>query len=162
NVTYVEPRSAEGGERTLLARAVATTPEPQRSIPLLRTSQVLTASPLTLPMETRPELNALAAEPALTAAPSLLTVETGPISYTGKSLIRVFMNKPDATPSTSTHDPHYVGRISALDSGARANEAGKEITHTFSILLLPGNRNFSAQLRSGLKSVTLVPMTPAR
>ena len=92
---------------------------------------------------------------------SLLVIETGPVTYTGKFTIKVFVNKPDADSSTSIHDPHYVGRIRALDSEGRINEIGKDISHTFSIIIPPDDSNFYKIVRPGEAfSVTLTAVGP--
>ena len=94
---------------------------------------------------------------------SLLIVETGAITYTEKFTVRVFVDKPDADRQTSLRDLHYVGRIQALDSASRANEAGQDATHVFSMLLLPSDPRFYDLVTPGAAfSVTLVPVGPGQ
>lgn len=93
---------------------------------------------------------------------TLLVIETGPITYTDQFTIKVFVNMPNATRRTGIHDPHYIGRIRALDSDDRANEAGRDVTHTFSLLIPRGDSNFYTLVRPGTPfSLTLVVVGPA-
>ena len=166
NVTYAEPESAGAGPEPMMAaarRAPQQRPVKQKAVTLEQKSEVLTGKPLTVTAAPQADANTmLRAEVGTTSHPlSLLIIETGPITYTGKFTVKVFVNKPDATRATSIHDPHYVGRIRSLDSEGRANEAGKDLTHTFSILIPPGDSNFYRQVRPGAPfSVTLVPVGP--
>jgi polyphenol oxidase len=168
NVTYLAPQ-LEGAAPSLmkvLSAQAAPAETPEQSVDLVQATGTLTVRPLTLagnpqPPAARRLLAQRAAGPA-GSSPSLLVIETGPIPYPGKFTVRVFLNKPDADATTSSHDPHYVGRIRALDSEARATEGAGNEVHTFSILIPGGTHNLYSQLQTaGPVSVTLVPLGPS-
>jgi hypothetical protein len=64
----------------------------------------------------------------------------------------VFVGKPDATPKTSTNDPHFAGYIAILPKYGGGQTQGIDISRDFDVsnLVLPGeSRGFQ---------VTLVPV----
>lgn len=165
NVTYAEPESPTPIMTPLLsaARNRAQRGTSGKTVTLVQKADILTTKPLTLKTELQAEAKTLlgAAGAATTHPLTLMIIETGPITYTEKFSVKVFVNKPDATRLTSIHDPHYIGRIRALDSEGRANEAGKDVTHTFSLLIPPDESNFYKLVRPGTPfSVTLVVVGP--
>jgi polyphenol oxidase len=166
NVTYLEPQSPPPAMSSLFS--ALQNPSPQRlreqTITLAQEVKTLTTNPVTLRVKPPPGATnlfstMLATEPHPL---SLLVIETGPVTYTGKFSVKVFVNKPDANSSTSIHDPHYVGSIRALDSDGRINENDKDLTHTFSILIPPGDSNFYKIVRPTEPfSVTLAALGPS-
>jgi polyphenol oxidase len=164
NVTYADPRAASVGTANLLAAARSAPPRPPaapQTMTLSSAANTLTPAPLTLsataPAEATPMLSAAAARRPL----SLLVIETGAIAHTEKFTIKVFIDKPDANSRTSTHDPHYIGRVRVLGSEGRGREQGADLTHTFSLIIPPGDSNFSRLVRPGATfSLTLVPVGP--
>jgi polyphenol oxidase len=166
NVTYAEPQSPVPMEMPLLtaARTTVRRQTNQKIVTLTQKPDTLTTKPLTLTTEIQADAKTLlgAASDAKTHPLTLLVIETGPITYTDKFTIKIFVNKPDATRLTGIHDPHYIGRIRALDSDDRAKEAGSDVTHTFSLLIPAGDSNFYRLVRPGTPfSVTLVVVGPA-
>jgi hypothetical protein len=131
-------------------------------VTLIQGSETLTTQPLTMSRAAPAELSSGLAETSFqTSSVSLLVIETGPIVYPGKFMIKVFINKPDANHATSTRDPHYAGRIRALDSEGRISESGTDATHTFLIMLPPAASSLFKQIRpSAPISVTFVPSGP--
>ena len=155
NVTYVAPQTTSVSFPTAPAR-----PGRTRAMSLSARANTLTALPLTIQAQANPQLRAMLATGAAgeERPVSLLVIETGAIPYTGKFTIHVFVDAPDADETTSTHDPHFVGSIRVLDSAARADEQGTNVTHTFSILILPTDDRFYSLVKPGTNfSVTLVP-----
>jgi len=164
NVRYREPQSPPAETAQLLSEVHAPQKQLQAKIvPLVREEKTITTTPLTLSVAPRVETQSFFS--SLTSKPnplSLLVIETGPVTYTGKFTVRVFVNMTNADANTSTHDPHYVGRIRALDSEARAQEAGKDFTHSFSIVIPPGQSNFYKLVKPGQAfSITLVALGPS-
>jgi polyphenol oxidase len=166
NVTYVEPASPSAETASLLFEAR----NPQQkaltanTIPLTQEANTLTTKPLTISVKPMAEVKSLFSTLTTKQARplSLLVIESGSVTYTGKFTLKVFVNKPDADVSTSIHDPHYIGSVRALDSEGRTNENGRDITHSFSILIPPGNSNFYKIVRPGEAfSVTLVAVGPS-
>jgi hypothetical protein len=162
NITYAEP-AAETLKQpvmlTLLQTVKRREPE-EKSETVVETGGTVTSRPLTLNAASKPATGALLTEAASAAAHplSVLEIETGPIAYTGKFAVEVFVNKPDANDKTSTNDPHYVGRLKALESEGRQDEAGKDVSHTFPIMLGRDNSNFYKLVRPGQSfTITLVP-----
>ena len=165
NVSYVEPQSlANKALFTMAAQASSMQSSATKTTVLVQAADTLVNRPLTMTGVSQPAATSLLAAGATDATRpvSLLVIETGPITYTGKFTIRVFVNKPDADRQTSTRDPHYVGRVRVLDSEARANEAGADARHTFSVMILPAQSNMYNQVKPGAQfSVTLVPIGPS-
>jgi hypothetical protein len=86
------------------------------------------------------------------AAPVILAIE----GVSGRPVhplrINVFVGKPDATPKTSTNDPHFAGYIAILPKYGGGQTQGIDISRDFDVsnLVLPGeSRGFQ---------VTLVPV----
>jgi polyphenol oxidase len=166
NVTYIEPQSPPAVMVSLFSALTSLSQQrlKEQTITLAQEVKTLTTKPLTLSIKPQGEATSLfSAMIATQPHPlSLLVIETGPVTYTGKFTIKVFVNKPDADSSTSIHDPHYVGRIRALDSEGRANESGKDISHTFSIIITPDDSNFYKIVRTGEAfSITLAALGPS-
>jgi len=86
------------------------------------------------------------------AAPVILTIE----GITGKPAhplrINVFVGRPDATPKTSTNDPHFVGYIAIAPKYGVEPARGIEISRGFDV----SNLDISGDAE-GLR-VTLVPV----
>jgi len=166
NVTYAEPKTPAPLEMPLLnaARSTVQRKTSQKIATLTEKPGTLTTRPLTLTTEIQAEARTLlgAASGATTHPLTLLVIETGPITYTDQFTVKIFVNLPNATRRTSIHDPHYIGRIRALDSDDRRSEAGADVTHTFSLLIPRGDSNFYRLVRPGTPfSLTLVVAGPA-
>ncbi len=132
----------------------------EQSEVIVSSPATLTAGPLVLESERKPAAHSLLIEGMNVGKGgiSLLEITTGPIPFTGKFLIRVFINAPDANARTSTRDPHYLGRIAGLDSEARRGETDSEITHTFQIILGESSGPFYKMARADESyKLTLVP-----
>jgi hypothetical protein len=86
------------------------------------------------------------------AAPVILTIE----GITGKPThplrINVFVGRPDATPKTSTNDPHFVGYIAIAPNYGADPARGIDISRGFDV----SNLEISGD-DEGLR-VTLVPV----
>jgi polyphenol oxidase len=166
NVTYLEPSSSPAAMASLSSALPGSSQQrlKEQTVTFTQEVRTLTMKPLTLSVRPQGEAtNLLSTMIAAQPRPlSLLVIETGPVTYTGKFTIKVFVNKPDADSSTSIHDPHYVGRVRALDSEGRVNEIGKDISHTFSIIIPPDDSNFYKIVRPGEAfSVTLAALGPS-
>lgn len=165
NVSYIEPQSPTPTMTSLLSTLSTAAQQrlKEQTVTLAQETRTLTTKPLTIGVRPQTEATALFGA-AIAREPqplSLLVIETGPISYAGKFSIKVFVNKDDANGSTSIHDPHYVGRIRALDSDGRVNERGKDISHSFSIIIPPGDSNFYKIVKPGEAfSLTLAAVGP--
>jgi polyphenol oxidase len=166
NVSYAEPQSPPAAVASFLSSMLQSPQEAprERTVTLAEGANTLTTKPLTVNVKAQPEVTGLLGA-MITEHPhplSLLVIETGPVTYTGKFSVKVFINKPDASGATSIHDPHYVGRIHALDSDGRSNEQGKDISHSFSIIIPPGDAGFYKLVKPGEAfSVTLAAVGPS-
>jgi len=163
NITYVEPQVSPAIAAFSPQSVAQATNE--RMMTLVQSTDTLTTKPLTVQGQPQPEVNKLLGifDENRTHPLSLLIVETGPIRYSDKFTIKVFVNKPDADRLTSIHDVHYVGSIRALDSASRIHETEKDITHFFSIMIAPSDSNFYNLVKPGESfSVTLVPVGPSQ
>ncbi len=166
NVNYIEPLSPPAATAPLLSALQTPLPHPlrEKTATLEQKANTLTTRPLTVSITPQAEITNLLSA-TITAQPhplSLLVIETGPITYTSKLTIKIFVNKPDANGSTSIHDSHYIGRIRALDSEGRVNEDGKDLSHSFSVIIPPGDSNFYKMVKPGEAfSVTLAAVGPS-
>jgi hypothetical protein len=131
----------------------------QKSETIIKGPSTLTAKPLTLTTDVKPTFKALF-EAGPEAKPNsfyVLEIRTGPISYTGRFSIKLFVNMPDANSKTSIKDPHYIGRIQALDSDGRSSE-GKDASHRFFVILGRDDSNFYKIVHPGENfKLTLIP-----
>jgi len=162
NVTYAEPASTAPKPPLMLTllQSVQRRAPAEKSETVVETGGTVTSKPLTLNAASSPATRTLFTEAVSAAAHplSVLEIETGPIAYSGKFAVEVFVNKPDANDKTSTNDPHYIGRLKALESEGRQDEAGKDVTHTFPVMLGRNDSNFYKLVRPGQSfTITLVP-----
>jgi polyphenol oxidase len=148
-VRYAPPQAPTPGARAFLAGAPRLPRRPPvgttetvipGSVTLTRGPQTLTAS------KPRPAVATLLSRGAAPEreVPSLLEFEVGPIEYSGRFTVRVFVNKPDATDATSVTDPHFVGLINALDShvSEQRGKGREEPSHKFRINVSRDVSNF--------------------
>jgi polyphenol oxidase len=162
NVTYVPPMSSTNAIKSFLAATQAVpeaAPKETREV-LISKPSTLSAQPLTITTEPKPGIKALLSVSVEEKIHPLyvMEIETGSISYQGKFLIKLFVNKEDANSKTSINDPHYIGRIRALDSGGRRNEAEQVFPHKFFVILGKDDSNFYKNVRSNETfKLTLVP-----
>jgi polyphenol oxidase len=165
NVTYVEPLNPTPESIGILSALQATSAAApvERTETLVESAGRLTIKPLTVSVAPKTQTNMLLSLEDKPEARhlSLLEIETGPITYTDKFTIRVFVNKPDADRGTRISDSHYIGRIGGLDSENRGNDAKEERSHTFPLVLTSGS-NFYKLLRPGEAfRLTLVVIGPS-
>jgi hypothetical protein len=87
------------------------------------------------------------------AAPVILAIEGVSGQPVRPLRINVFVGKPDATPKTSTNDPHFVGYIAIAPKYGGGHTQGIEVSRDFDVSNLV--------LSSGSRSlqVTLVPVS---
>jgi len=108
--------------------------------------------PVTVTLTPLPELAPALRAAQNSAAPVILTIE----GITGKPAhplrINVFVGRPDATPKTSTNDPHFVGYIAIAPKYGAEPARGIEISRGFDV----SNLDISGD-DEGLR-VTLVPV----
>jgi polyphenol oxidase len=154
NVSYQEPQSGLSPQLRITSEA-----RKERMEILVNNPNTLTAKPLTLAVETRPELKSLlgSGTNAGTPAIAVLEVQIGALPFTEKFTINAFVNKPDANRETSIKDPHYIGRIRGLDSEGRRTEEGPDITHTFPIVIARESNFYRLVRPAGSFTITLVP-----
>ena len=86
------------------------------------------------------------------AAPVILAIEGITGQPTHPLRINVFVDRPDATPKTSTNDPHFVGYIAIAAKYGAEQAGGIEISRGFDVSKLDILRD-----SQGLR-VTLVPV----
>jgi polyphenol oxidase len=167
NVEYLPPASSTNEVKAFLGALPAAVEEApiKKSETIVEKSDTLTDKPLTLKGTFKSGAQALLKEDAPESKNTfyVLEVQTGPVSYAGKFTIKLFANKTDADDKTSIKDPHYIGRISALDSESRLNEAGSAVLHTFVIILGRKDSNFF-KVASPTEpfSITMVPAGSAK
>ena len=116
------------------------------------TSLSLGSAPATVALTPLPELAPALRAAQNRAAPVILAIE----GVTGQPVhplrINVFVGKPDATPRTSTNDPHFCGYIAIAPKYGGGQTQGTEISRAFDV----SNLDLSSESR-GLQ-VTLVPV----
>jgi polyphenol oxidase len=167
-VSYARPSAPSAGARFLLAAAPRLPKEPPKesSATVVAEPVTLTDRPQTLraPPE-KPQARALLARAVAPENPaaSLLEFDVGPVQYSGRLTVRVFVNKPDADLQTSVTDPHFVGALEALDSHATPRRDDDNASHKFRVNVSPEVSNFYNVVRPGETfTLTLVPVgTPA-
>ncbi len=116
------------------------------------TGLTLGSVPATITLTPLPEFAAALRAAQNGAAPVILTIE-GIIGKPAQPLrINVFVGRPDATPKTSTNDPHFVGYIAIAPKYGAEPARGIEISRGFDV----SNLDISGD-DEGLR-VTLVPV----
>jgi hypothetical protein len=163
NVVYQEPKAAAPLLTAVAKQAATPQATKEKSAVIVQEGGELTSKPLTLKAAPQPANAPLLAGARNAAKPplSLLEIETGPIAYTEKFTVSVYLDLPGANGAGGVKEANYIGRIHALDSDGRRSQAGQDITNTFSIMI--GSRSPFYKLVPAGKpfSIILVPIGPA-
>ena len=109
-------------------------------------------APATVALTPLPELAPALRAAQKSAAPVILAIEGVSGQPVHPLRINVFVGKPDATPKTSTNDPHFVGYIAIAPKYGGGQTQGVEVSRDFDV----SNLDLSSTPRS--LQVTLVPV----
>ena len=112
----------------------------------------LGSAPATVALTPLSELAAALRAAQNSAAPVILAIEGVSGQPVHPLRINVFVGKPDATPKTSTNDPHFAGYIAIAPKYGGGQTQGVEVSRDFDV----SNLDLSSKPRS--VQVTLVPV----
>jgi Protein of unknown function (DUF_B2219) len=112
----------------------------------------LGSAPATVALTPLPELAPALRAAQNSAAPVILAIEGVSGQPVHPLRINVFVGKPDATPKTSTNDPHFAGYIAIAPKYGGGQTQGVEVSRDFDV----SNLDLSSKPRS--LQVTLVPV----
>jgi hypothetical protein len=109
-------------------------------------------APATVALTPLPELAPALRAAQKSAAPVILAIEGVSGQPVHPLRINVFVGKPDATPKTSTNDPHFAGYIAIAPKYGGGQTQGVEVSRDFDV------SNLVLSSESGGLQVTLVPV----
>jgi polyphenol oxidase len=143
---------AQAGSRGTYPKGTTRTKPPARAV--LSPSASLKTTPTTYHIALPPEHKSVMLGAPGPGATSVLHIDGVEVPPDRSAMVRVFVNKPDATADTSVDDKHFAGYVVVVAKTAGHSHSHKALNIT--IELTPPLRTLVAQ--AGSLDVTLVPV----